>query len=164
MANANYERSYGTARTISSILELVGWIIVGAGVLLIFAALGTIGGYRFGLFDIFLPLAPGISLIITGLFMVMAVQIMRATVDSAEMTREMLHIARHQNPDFKGTPQIMANASATPAAKRENSTGKTSASEYFGYSIVSTVDGRFEVDGQQFPTIGKAQAHVRTLK
>lgn len=119
--NATYERSYATARSVFSFLELIGWATVGIGALIAlvgFATGGLIasftgqvsGGARL------VAMLPGLGTVMVGLIGVANVQIGRANVDNAEMTREMLHIARRYASSSAG-PDVTTFRS--PAAQSE---------------------------------------------
>jgi len=72
----SYQSNYNTARTMSDILSVIGWIMVVVGVLgaLILAS----QGYSFNV----LAMLPGLAIAISGLFMVVAAQVTKATVDN----------------------------------------------------------------------------------
>jgi len=84
----SYQSHYNTARTISDILSVIGWIMVVVGVLgaLILAS----QGYNFNV----LAMLPGLAIAISGLFMVVAAQVTKATVDNADQTREIMNLLR----------------------------------------------------------------------
>ena len=83
-----YKSNYNTARTMSDILSVIGWIMVVVGVLgaLILAS----QGYSFNV----LAMLPGLAIAISGLFMVVAAQVTKATVDNADQTREIMNLLR----------------------------------------------------------------------
>lgn len=94
-----YERSYGTARTVFAILELVGWAVVAIGALS--SILGLINGGITGVvlgnpspLSRILAAVPGIVGALLGLLGVAIAQSGRAVVDTAEMTRDHLQLAR----------------------------------------------------------------------
>lgn len=99
MTIRHYERSYETARSVLGFLEVVGWITVAIGALSALVGFGT-GGlfstiYRDPPFSVRLISAvPGLITFISGLFAVCYVQVSRAHVDTAEMTRELLDLTR----------------------------------------------------------------------
>ncbi len=101
---ASYERSYETARTVFSILEFAGWIFVGIGVIAVLgsSANGGVGGI-FGVMF-------GIGMVIVGLISVAFVQSSRANVDTAEMTRDLLSIARGDSMSAGVTSSPISNA------------------------------------------------------
>jgi len=84
----SYQSHYNTARTISDILSVIGWIMVVVGVLgaLILAS----QGHSFNV----LAMLPGLAIAISGLFMVVAAQVTKATVDNADQTREIMNLLR----------------------------------------------------------------------
>ena len=84
----SYQSNYNTARTMSDILSVIGWIMVVVGVLgaLILAS----QGHSFNV----LAMLPGLAIAISGLFMVVAAQVTKATVDNADQTREIMNLLR----------------------------------------------------------------------
>lgn len=96
-----YERTYATGRSVSSVLEFFGWAAVVCGIMVAlfgFAIGGEIGSFGRGngaefFMRIFAAL-PGIGLVFAGLFSVYYCQVGKATLDTAEMQRELLQIAR----------------------------------------------------------------------
>lgn len=77
---------YSTARSVSSLVEFLGWTLVVIGVsTMIYSAsqnLGVIG------------VLTGIALSVGGLLQVMVAQIVKATADNADHTREILAIVK----------------------------------------------------------------------
>ena len=122
MTIRHYERSYTTARSVLGFLEVVGWITVAIGVLAALIGFGT-GGllgamYRDPPFSARLISAiPGVITVVGGFFAVCYVQVSRAHVDTAEMTREMLLLARKESGGPAG------------AHSRKNSVSRGSAGE-----------------------------------
>ncbi|GLQ32612.1 hypothetical protein [Litoribrevibacter albus] len=85
-----YQSSYSSARTIADVLSVIGWLTVVIGV---FSALALAS--QGSSFDVFAML-PGLGLVISGLFMVVAAQVTRAIVDNADHTREILSLLREK--------------------------------------------------------------------
>lgn len=119
MTIRHYERSYTTARSVLGFLEVVGWITVAIGVLAALIGFGT-GGllgamYRDSPFSARLISAiPGVITFVGGLFSVCYVQVSRAHVDTAEMTREMLLLARKESGGSSGEHSQKDNVSESP--------------------------------------------------
>ena len=78
----NSPTKYGAARGISSFAEFIGWLLMAGGIVLVFIALAREVGAP--------GLAAGILISVSGLSLVMAAQFVRATVDNADTTREIL--------------------------------------------------------------------------
>lgn len=108
-----YERSYKTGRTVGSFLEIVAWIVVAIGVITSLYGLAS-GGFfgivlrNFGNSDTpfilrIVAMLPGIVTTALGLFFVMQCQQARATLDTAEMTRELLEISRGESIPNRGS-------------------------------------------------------------
>lgn len=101
-----YERTYKTGRAVTGWLEFLGWAIVVLGVIVALAGFAS-GGFlgmasrNFGggntpfLFRI-ISMVPGILVAAGGLMSIMLAQHTKATIDTAEMTRELLAIAKGQ--------------------------------------------------------------------
>ena len=95
-----YRGRYKTAHLICNILEFSAWVVVVVGVIVALAGMAS-GGFLGSLVGgsppvvlRFFAMLPGLGICIGGLVLVLYVQQYRATTDVAEMTREMLHIAR----------------------------------------------------------------------
>jgi hypothetical protein len=99
-----YERSYASGRMVSDVLEGFGWLIVAVG--LVLAVVGFASGGFVAIIQTlprgevpFLSRAigaiPGITLCLFGLVSVMLAQIGVATLNSAEMQREVLYVLRN---------------------------------------------------------------------
>lgn len=129
MTIRHYERSYETARSILGFLEVVGWITVAIGVLIALIGFGT-GGllgtmYRDPPFSARLISAiPGVITFVGGLFSVCYVQVSRAHVDTAEMTREMLLLARKESG---GSAE--SHSQEAESHSQENSVSKVTSGE-----------------------------------
>lgn len=100
----SYERTYRTGRAVASILEIVGWIIVFIGVITALAGLAS-GGFfgmasrNFGSGDTpfilrIVAMLPGVVTAALGLFFILQCQQAKATIDNAEMARDMLGLAK----------------------------------------------------------------------
>jgi len=88
-------RSYETARRLYSILAFFAWVMMIGGVLVAVVAAKSLSAYAppgTGL----LAAAPGFGIGFTGLLLLAIVQNARATVDTAELTQQMLKVARDQ--------------------------------------------------------------------
>jgi len=79
---------YGTARGVSAFGEVLGWLLVVIGVFLLITAVANEMGV--------LGLTVAASTSIAGLFLVMAAQFVRATVDNADTTREILRLLQRR--------------------------------------------------------------------
>ena len=93
MANNTYRSDYEVTRLIASSISFLGWAIFIGGVVL--ALMGMSSGAPMCLRFVF-SLLPALGVAITGLFLVVAGQVTRATVDSADHTREILSIIKEK--------------------------------------------------------------------
>ena len=93
-----YQSEYETARVISKFMSFIGWLFFAAGIFSS-AFAGTVSSlqsdYNGG--TIILALLPGLGLTVSGLFLVAAGQVTRATVDNADHTREILRVIRKKS-------------------------------------------------------------------
>jgi len=76
-----YHSEYSTARKISMLISFLGWVVFAGGVIAAFSGMAR------GL----LTSLPGLGIAVSGLFLVAAGQVTRATVDNADHTREILN-------------------------------------------------------------------------
>ena len=91
-SSESYQSDYDVARKISKFISFLGWVVFAIGVIAAFAGLvsGTQSSYVGG--GSLLAILPGLGVAISGLFLVTAGQVTRATVDNADHTREILKI------------------------------------------------------------------------
>ena len=80
---------YGAARGISSFSEFVGWILIAGGIVISLVALANDMG-AMGIFG-------GVTISVSGLYLVMAAQFVRATVDNVDTTREILELLQKKD-------------------------------------------------------------------
>lgn len=129
MAIVHYERTYGTARKVLGIFEALGWCLVVLGGLLAVIGFST-GGLLSALMREphflarIVSALPGLTMGLSGLFSITYVQVSRANIDTAEMTREWLQIARRQELKLFGDNLVDENQSAlsqisSAASKKE---------------------------------------------
>ncbi len=88
--NLPYRSSYETTRKVSKFISLLGWVTFALGLI---GAVMALGNH----WDSLLAMLPGLGGAISGLFLVVAGQVSRATVDNADHTREILNILRNKN-------------------------------------------------------------------
>jgi len=118
--NMSVNGNYGAARNIAKFISFLGWLLVAGGV--ITAAVGLMSFNQGG----FLAVLPGIGAAISGLFLVMAGQLTRASVDSADYNREILAILKrhYQHSELPGdthrsgyvSPRALAKQGREPVA------------------------------------------------
>lgn len=90
-----YDSDYGAARGVAKFISFLGWLVFIGGVLM--SLIGLIAGMeaqsRFGGGGVsIISMLPGFGISIAGLFLVAGGQVTRATVDSADHTREILRV------------------------------------------------------------------------
>ena len=165
MAALSHERTYGTARFVFSILEVLGWIAVALGVL---SAIFSVFGGRLSL----LVFAPALYLAISGLVSVTFVQIGRAIVDTAELTRDILCVVRGESPAEDESPQTAVDQSRSWPPDPSKITRSVSnpvlekgveleeitrrEDEYEDDGITGTIES-YEFGGEEFQTLQKAK-------
>ena len=93
-AAATYRSEYETARKVSIFISLLGCLVFACGVIV--ALVGMAGGMQSGYGGgvSILAIVPGLGIAVSGLFLVAAGQVTRATVDNADHTREILNLIR----------------------------------------------------------------------
>ncbi|MBL3595760.1 hypothetical protein JMM63_09275 [Rhodovulum sulfidophilum] len=107
----SYERSYGTGRFVCALIEIFGWLLVVVGgivAIIGFGAGGVLGSGGFGspsgaVISGFLSATPGLATVGIGLISIMLTQQTKATLDTAEMTRDLLAISRNSTHGPFGT-------------------------------------------------------------
>ncbi|CAH0533228.1 hypothetical protein VST7929_01092 [Vibrio stylophorae] len=93
----SHESKYQIAQLVSKCISILGWLIFASGLLLALAGLGA-GNGRYG-FDFWLAvagIAPGFVTLVSGLFLVATSHVMRATLDNAEHTFQILSQLKSQ--------------------------------------------------------------------
>jgi len=91
---SHYTSTYDTTRIIAACVSFVGWVVVSISVIILLVSLvqstKSYGGFALmGLF-------PAFAGIISGLLLVMAGQLTRATVDTADNTGQMLALMKRR--------------------------------------------------------------------
>ena len=90
---ARVKSEYGVARAITSITVFIGFCVAGMGALLIFLMVVSSTNARFGDFSM-LDALPAIAVIGGGLLLVMAGQVTKAAIDTADYSRELFLLLR----------------------------------------------------------------------
>lgn len=152
----SFERSYKAGRSVCSWLEFVGWaIVILGGILTVvgFASGGIMGmaSSNFGRGDIpfivrMVSMIPGVLMAAGGLMSIMLAQHTKATIDTAEMTREMLKIAKNQS-----NGAMIAGNSPLPTADPGDVI-----KVYQGQTIIKEQDG-VSVGENKFANVNQAQ-------
>ncbi|VVS90686.1 site-2 protease family protein [Desulfoluna spongiiphila] len=86
-ATESFRPEYKTAQNVSEFMSGIGWIV---------AALGGIGAFVSFFSGVMLSIIPCLGLSVSGIFLVAAGQITRATVDNANSTREILSLLKEK--------------------------------------------------------------------
>ena len=94
-AGQQYKSQYETSRKVSMFISGFGWLVFAIGIIAALAGLvsGLQSRYGLGVMGVL----PGIGLVVSGLMMVVAGQVTRATVDNADHTREILALLKKDN-------------------------------------------------------------------
>lgn len=88
-----FARSYPTGRRVTALVAVIGWLVAVSGVVVIaLGGLALLGAAEAG--PQVVTIATGLAILLAGLLGVAGAQHMRAGFDVADMTREMLAIAR----------------------------------------------------------------------
>lgn len=166
---ANYERSYGTARFVFAVLEVLGWAAAIVGVLAALSSfmfggiLGQLTGS--GSTDMLVRLMtalPGLGVVTGGFAAIALAQIGRAQVDTADMTRELLAALKQGGPVETDARPVTASRPAPIAAAVEEPMPPAPPPVYRGVAIDERPDGYY-VNGRRFPSDFDARAHIDGL-
>ncbi|SCY56917.1 hypothetical protein [Desulfoluna spongiiphila] len=85
--------NYGIAQKITSLMEFIGWGVIGIGGLIVL--IGILGASQDAGFMI-LGLLSGLATAVSGLFLIAGSQITKAMVDNADYTREILTLMKNR--------------------------------------------------------------------
>ena len=80
---------YGVARVIAKVIAFMGWIMFVLGLVVIGYAVAHIDGTK-NIDVILVIVLPGIGMMVSGLFLIVAGQITRATVNNTSHTKQIL--------------------------------------------------------------------------
>lgn len=188
-------RSYEAARKLFSFLGFCAWCLIVVGIL---AAIGGIGaatqlaGNGFGRPDpglaALIAAIPGAGIALAGILCLALVQMGRATVDTAELTQQMLKVARDQleissqglrqgssfansfaaapiagtdtgNPGLAGTAVSPPSFTALGGDQPASAPKAGETIEYRGKNI-RVVEGGYTFGGLVFATLEAAQARI----
>jgi len=95
--NSAYRSNYGVAQAISKLLSFIGWFMVVVGTGIVLVGLNNLNQNSDQTSLVMTLLIPGVSMAISGLFLVAAAQVTQATVDNADHTREILKLLQKTN-------------------------------------------------------------------
>lgn len=90
-AMPTFDSNYKTAQLVSSFISGFGWFIFACGIFGVLIAISADSGrYGFSMAQFFAAASPGFIGLISGLFLVASAQVMRATVDNADHSYQIL--------------------------------------------------------------------------
>jgi hypothetical protein len=91
-------QDYQVALTFASLISIVGWIVFVVGIVAAFVSVAQIATITYGnnLEIKLIAMLPGLGISMAGLLFIMIGQIARATVDSANNTKEILEIMKNK--------------------------------------------------------------------
>ncbi|WP_157727643.1 hypothetical protein [Stappia sp. ES.058] len=170
-----YHRFYKTGRAVTSLLESIGWLIVSLGVIVALA--GFVSGGLMGMTSrnfgggsvsiIFRIIAsvPGILVVGSGLMSIMLAQHTKATIDTSEMTRELLDIARGEPSRLPASSTEIRDPFEGYEPLNSRSGNDTSDFDSNGYRVyrgmtIQKVENRYYVGQDSFSTLGKAKKFI----
>lgn len=115
---STFERSYGKGRGLVGVVAFAGWVVALVGLAVAVMGLVSLLGAadRPGAMAQFTAIAAGLGAALVGLVGVAAAQHMRATFDIADMTREMLVLARRR-PAVPASVQAIVPAASGASAR-----------------------------------------------
>jgi len=169
---------YGAVREILKLFEIVGWIVTGIGGILMIAGLANASLPYFPTpsdptaTDRLIAAIPGLLLIEGGLIHVVLVKVGLANIDTAEMTKELLDIARKPTPVVVHTPKTPATqqpSKPVPAAQKQSAPTKPAkegeqvyVETYGGLPIYQRYNGHY-VGDKWFAGVKQARAYIDEL-
>lgn len=182
----DYQRSYGTGRAVASFLEFVGWVIVAFGVIAMLAGLasgGTLGmanrGFGSGETPAVLrimAMLPGLLTSAAGMFFIMQSQQTKATLDNAEMTRDMLRLMKgapsaesgRQTPAVSAPSAGPASGDGEPHSAPAGASGRPDTEDFdangervYRGMVIKRDGNRFHVGQSGFTTLGQAKRFIQ---
>lgn len=91
----NINTEYGVAKGVSSVTSFIGWGLVILGVFVGLSPLMEGSQSRYGGIS-WLAVLPGVGTAVSGFLLIMGAQVTKATVDTADYTRELLKAMRQK--------------------------------------------------------------------
>lgn len=157
----SYERTYRTGRAVASILEVVGWVIVVIGVIAALVGLASggffgmasrgFGSSETGLILRIAAMLPGVVTAAFGLLFILQCQHAKATIDNAELTRDMLALASGKPL----TTQLQEPAPQALASSEPQS--------YRGFDIIHS-NGKYVAYGEEFSSLEDAKQYLENIE
>ncbi|MCW2305578.1 hypothetical protein M2324_004005 [Rhodovulum sulfidophilum] len=159
-----YERSYKTGRGVCVVMELLGWLLVFVGFIAVivgYSSGGLVGFASRSFMEegppvVFRLIAtiPGLLTMAAGVYSVMETQKVKATLDSAEMTREMLSISRRNDG-------ALSSNRVEPSISRGLAPASSTLVKYYRTKqIMRRPTGGVTVDGEVFNDVQEAEKHI----
>ena len=169
--------NYSTAHSIFKLFEFLGWITVALGALLALIGLASgnfpifpqIGDPTFS--DRLIAMIPGLLFVEVGFIQIVLVKVGQANVDTAEMTQEILKIAksgqqvapRSRPPVHETAPQSQAQASKPdPRTKMLRPGEQVLVETYKGVEIHRRYEGHY-IDERWFARLKQAKEHIDSV-
>ena len=103
---------YDLARVVATVVSLVGVVLIAVGAFVAISAIVAAENARYGGITLLIVL-PGLGTAVTGLLLVMGAQVTRATVDTADHTREILQLATDSTSSPVSTPSASPTTMVT---------------------------------------------------
>lgn len=137
---------YNQSRSMFGFLKGIGWVLVIAG--LVVALIGFANPPRYGGFGARLVLmAPGISIFVSGVFLVAFAHVGQAIVDMAENSGRVLRILERETGAGSHSRPPVASKPAERAASS---------------SRIEQVDGKYRVGEKEFEFLSDAKAYLES--
>ncbi|NDK36886.1 hypothetical protein [Rhodovulum sulfidophilum] len=171
-----YERSYRTGRGVCTLMELSGWLLVFVGFIAVIAGYSSGGPLGFASRNFMgqeppflIKLAytiPGLLTMAAGVYSMMQTQQVKAALDTAEMTREMLWLTRDsvrmaigQSVDRDANLSKNRHKSEPPGSSFVSKPGDLVL--VYMYREVRVHPEGFSVEGNVFPDVDRAKEWIR---
>lgn len=149
-------RGYGTAQGVTLTLEVLGWLSVMISAVVIASALFNQGRAGAEFFT-------GVSLAFGGLMWVAMAQVVRAVVDTAENTSELVELMRARERQATGPSQAPVPSPWPTSGGQPARTVGQRVKVYKGREIMREAEG-VSVHGRVFESVLDAEAYIRGLK
>lgn len=167
---------YKNARTVGQVISIIGWIAISIGGIILLFSFGAVGA-GFGL----VALASALGIIVGGFLTVAQEQLLRAQVDVASNTANIISLMRDMNRSTSepiATPlqrinqrldgiQSTSSHSYMPPSERSQLISGREYNSYRGYDIVgyeTKIGWRYKTVGKDFSSLNEAADFVDDME
>ena len=160
-----FSKTYSTARNILTFLTIVGWVVAGIGVIMVLMALAAMGKDTYGPLDMIVMVrgVAGGTYFVLGLLVVGLAQVQFATLDQADISREMLALMRGEAAEATSARAQAPDTPQQPKAAPGSGVWKDDRRDYKGH-VIAQQGNHYVVSDQRFSTLGKAKKFIDGLQ